>query len=303
MVCALNAQNWKTAKELPGVDMAGLSPDQRAAALTILREESCNCGCSMKIAECRFADPQCGYSRALAAAVVKQLRAGKSIDQVRGMVVEMAKEAPAARQVLEDPVPISTKGDPSRGPQNARVTIVEFSDFQCPYCAMAAPKVVALAAQYPNDVRLVFKQFPLDMHSQARIAAEASLAAAAQGKFWELHNKMFENFRHLSKENITKWAGEAGIEMARFQQDLSSGKYRPVVERELKEGMEAGVMGTPTFYINGKRYNGAMEPDQVKPLIDAELKEPAQGVKAKAAGALKKPLPSAAKRHTANARQ
>jgi protein-disulfide isomerase len=272
MACGLAAQNWKTARELPGVDMTGLNPDQRAAALTILREESCNCGCSMKIAQCRFEDPQCGYSRALATAVVKNLKAGKSMDQARAIVVEMAKEAPAARQVLEDPVPIATKGDPSRGPATARVTIVEFSDFQCPYCAMAAPKVLALAAQYPRDVRVVFKQFPLDMHSQARLAAEASLAAAAQGKFWELHDRMFANFRSLSRENILKWASESDVEMSRFQQDLASGKYRPVVEHEVQEGIQAGVMGTPTFYLNGKRYNGAMEPDVVKPLIEAELK-------------------------------
>lgn len=271
-VCALAAQDWKIAAEIPGVDLAGLNPDQRSAALQILREESCNCGCWMKIAECRFKDPQCSYSRGLALEVVKGLKAGKTPDQVRLMVVELAKKAPAPRKVLEDPVKIATAGDPVRGPANARVTIVEFSDFQCPYCSLAAPKVLGLADQFPKDVKVVFKQFPLDMHRNARFAAEASLAANAQGKFWQLHDKMFPNFRQLTRENIMKWAAEIGLDMPRFTQDLDSHKYRPVVEKELNQGMDAGVMGTPTFFIDGKRYNGPMEPGIVKPIIEAELR-------------------------------
>ena len=102
-----------------------------------------------------------------------------------------------------------------RGPADARITIVEFSDFQCPYCAAAATKINDLMKQYPNDVKLVFKQFPLDIHGQARLAAQASLAAHAQGKFWELHDRMFANFRRLNRESILLWAKEAGVDAAR----------------------------------------------------------------------------------------
>ena len=271
LVSALAAQNWKSATDLPGIDFTGLSADQKSAALKILREESCNCGCSMKIAECRFKDPQCSYSRSLALEVVKDLKSGKTLDQVRLIVVELAKKAPAPRQVLEDPVHIPTAGDPVRGPVNARVTIVEFSDFQCPYCSLAAPIVLALADEFPKDVKVIFKQFPLDMHRNARFAAEASLAANAQGKFWQLHDKMFPNFRELTRENIFKWAAEIGLDIPRFTKDLDSHKYRAIVEKELNQGMDAGVMGTPTFFIDGKRYNGPMEPDVVKPIVEAEL--------------------------------
>ena len=271
-VVLMAAQSWDAAKELPGIDMAGLNPDQQLAALKVLREESCNCGCSMKIAECRFKDPQCSYSRALALEVVKDLKAGKTLDQVRAIAAELAKKAPAARKLLEDPVPISTAGDPVRGPANARVTIVEFSDFQCPYCSVAAPQVLSLVDRYPKDVKVVFKQFPLDMHRQARLAAEASLAAHAQGKFWPMHDRKFANFRQLSRENIVRWAAESGLDGARFAADLDSHKYAAKVEQELNEGMNAGVMGTPSFFINGKRYNGAMQPEIVAPIIEAELK-------------------------------
>ena len=167
---------------------------------------------------------------------------------------------------------MSVKDSPSHGPESAKLTIVEFSDFQCPYCATAAPKALAVAAQYPKDVKLVFKQFPLDFHGNAYGAAEASLAANAQGKFWPLHDKMFANFRQLSRENILRWAKESGLDMKVFKADLDSGKYRQAIDREVKEGAGAGVMGTPTFFINGKRYNGPFELEALKPILDAELK-------------------------------
>jgi len=270
--CTVLAQSWQTAAELPGVDLSGLSATLKSAALKMAREQDCNCGCNYKIAECRVKDPQCSYSRALANSVVREFKAGKNSDEVYATLRELQKQGPVKPRLLEDPVAIPVKDDPSRGPASARITIVEFSDFQCPYCAMTAPKALEIAAAYPSDVRLVFKQFPLDFHSNAYTAAEASLAAHAQGKFWPLHDKMFANFRRLSRENIVRWAREAGLDMNAFQADLDSGKYRPVVDREVNEGASAGVMGTPTFFINGKRYNGAFELEALRPILEAELK-------------------------------
>ncbi len=273
VLCAavlLTAQTWQTATELPGLDLSGLSPAQKAAALKILREEGCNCGCSMKIAQCRMEDPACSYSRSLAMTAIRELKAGKSADQVRAKVHELAEQGPPPPKTLEDPVPISIDGDPFRGPADAKVTIVEFSDFQCPYCSAAAPAALKLVDQFSGRVKLVFKQFPLDMHKQAHLAAEASLAAHAQGKFWPLHDKMFANFRQLSRDNILKWAGESGLDVQRFTAELDSGKYRAAVDREIQQGTEAGVNGTPTFFVDGKRYNGPIE--NIGPVIEAELK-------------------------------
>lgn len=264
------AQTWQAATELPGLDLSGLSPAQRTAALKILREEGCNCGCSMKIAQCRMEDPACSYSRALAMTAIRELKAGKAADQVLAKVHELSEQGPPPPKTLEDPVPISIDGDPFRGSADAKVTIVEFSDFQCPYCSAAAPAALKLVDQFSGRVKLVFKQFPLDMHKQAHLAAEASLAAHAQGKFWPLHDKMFANFRQLSRDNILKWAGESGVDMQRFTADLDSGKYRAAVDREIQQGTEAGVNGTPTFFVDGKRYNGPIE--NIGPIIEAELK-------------------------------
>ena len=254
------------------MDLSGLSGATKPAALKTLREQDCNCGCNLKIAECRVKDPNCGYSKALANAVAKEFKAGKTAEEVYAALRELQKQGPVKPKLLEDPVKLSVKDAPFYGPETARITIVEFSDFQCPYCAIAAPKALAIAAQYPKDVKVVFKQFPLDFHSNAYAAAEASLAAHAQGKFWPLHDRMFANFRQLTRENILRWAEESGIEMGAFKADLASGKYRAQIDREVKEGSGSGVMGTPTFFINGKRYNGPLEPDVLKPILDAELK-------------------------------
>jgi Protein-disulfide isomerase len=222
------AVDWTTAKELPAVNLSGLSAQQRVDALKSLRTEACACGCNMRVAQCRVLDPACGDSKALAAMIVEGVKSGKNADQIHDALINspLAKARAAQNKVLSDPVSIPTAGAPARGPEKARITLVEFSDFQCPYCSAAIAKVNAILRAYPNDVKLVFKQFPLETHSRAMPAAEAALAANAQGKFWELHDKMFANFRMLTSENILLWAKETGLDMNQFRADLQSHKFR-----------------------------------------------------------------------------
>lgn len=269
----LLAQDWQTATKLADVDLSGLNEAQVAATLKMVRENDCNCGCMLKIAECRVKDPQCSYSKALANAVAGEFRAGKTVDQAYARLSELQKQGPVRPKLLEAPVALNLEGAPSFGPADAKITIVEFSDFQCPYCALAAPKATELAKKYPKDVRVVFKQFPLEMHSNAALAAEASLAANAQGKFWPMHDRLFSDFRNISRDKIFIWAREAGLDMKAFQTDMMSGKYRAIVQKELKEGLQAGVMGTPTFFLNGQRYNGPFEVSILSQIIDASLKQ------------------------------
>ncbi len=264
---------WKDAADLPGVDLTGLTPAQTKAALLILRENGCVCGCNMKIAQCRIEDPPCTYSKKLASVVIQGVRDGKNSIQIRDLLADSGIQ-PSPQKLLEDPVKLPIEGAPSKGPANARITLVEFSDFQCPYCAIAVEKANTLLKAHPNDVRLVFKQFPLDSHSQAKLAAEAALAAHAQGKFWPMHDKMYANFRNLSRPNILGWAKEIGMDMPKFTADLDSGKYRSAVDSEAKQGEQAGVFGTPTFFINGQRLNTSIE--AAGPIIDQELKKTAK---------------------------
>lgn len=227
----------------------------------------------MKMAECRMKDPNCAYSTALAAIVVKGLKDGKSPDEI--VELEAASRfghPPQPPKLLEDPVQIPIAGAPVRGPADARITLVEFSDFECPYCSLATAEVKTVLQAYPKDIRLVYKQFPLDMHPHARLGAMASLAALNQDKFWPMHDKLFSNFRKLTRENILAWAKELGLDLPKFTADLDSPKLKTVVDKDLHDGEQAGVNGTPAFFINGKHYNGPFTMAELKPIFEAELK-------------------------------
>lgn len=263
------ADAWQTATEFAGLDQSGLTVQQKHALMSLLRTNGCNCGCSFKIAECRVKDPKCGRSRSLAATIEREIQEGKSADSIRAELERLMNQAPP---VLDEAVRISIEGDPVRGPSNARITLVEFSDFQCPFCAKAVLSLNSLLAKHPADIRLVFKQFPLDIHSQAALAAEAALAANAQGKFWPMHDKLYANYRTLSPGKIFECAKEVDLDLVRFTMDLKSGKYKTVLEKELVEGERAGVLGTPTIFVNGKHYNGSMEIAALEEIVQTELK-------------------------------
>jgi protein-disulfide isomerase len=254
--------NWKTIDDLPRIDMTGLTPVQKRAVLKLVREQDCSCQCGLKTAECLLADPNCGYSKALAIIAVKGVKDGKSLMEISKLMDASPKSH--RPKLLEDPVVIPVEGSPVLGPSDAKITMVEFSDFECPYCSAAVKNANAIMAAYPKDIKLIYKQFPLSMHPHAALAAAASLAAKDQGKFWEMHNLLFANFRKLSRENM--------LDVDKFQADLDSGKYKKIIDKDLADGEQAGVYGTPAFFINGKLYNGPIELAGLKPILDAELK-------------------------------
>ena len=163
--------------------------------------------------------------------------------------------------------------DPQKGASNPLVTIVEYSDFQCPYCSRAAASLDEAAAAYPDDVKLVFKQYPLPMHKDAPLGAQAALAANAQGKFWEMHDKLFENQRAMSREDLEGYAKEIGLDMEKFRKALDEETYKAEVEKEVAEGRKLGVNSTPTFYVNGKLQKGALPAEAIIKLIEEEKKQ------------------------------
>jgi len=275
----LLAQEWQTVTNLAGVDFTGLTPARKTRALNALRTQDCSCGCRMKVAECRVKDPSCSLSRGLASITVGAIKAGKT--ETAAIAESKASKfgSRPAPKLLDDPVPIPTLGSPVMGPANARITLVEFSDFQCPYCSKAVAQINATLKAYPNDVRLIFKQYPLDSHPEATISAAASLSAHRQGKFWPMHDVMFANRPKLSRQSILAWANEIGLDMKRFTADLDSDAIKKAVLRDQADGDKAGVEGTPTVFLNGQKYNGDLAPDAIKPVIDGELKRLAAGKK------------------------
>lgn len=268
----LLAQDWKSAESLNGVDLSHLSPSQKVIALKVLRSQGCSCGCNMKLAECRIVDPNCSYSNGMAAAIVDAIAHGKNADEAQAAAVESKWGHLRERKLLDDPVKIPVAGAPSVGPQSAPITVVEFSDFQCPYCAAAIPEIHSLLKAYPSEIQLIFKQYPLEFHPHADLAAAAAVSAQKQGKFWEMHDALFLHHDDLSRANILALAKQNGLDMNRFQADLDSTAVRESVVRDVQDGDHAGVEGTPTLFINGQRYNGAIALNALKPVFDAELK-------------------------------
>ncbi len=187
-------------------------------------------------------------------------------------------EKPVARpaQAPEDPnkiYPVQAGDAHWIGTPGAAVEIIGFSDFQCPYCARAAKTLVDVLEAYPGKVRFVFKHLPLGFHKQAKLAAEAAMAAGAQGKFWQMHDVIFANQRALSREELVGYAGQLGLDVYRFQAELDSGAYRAAVERDAAEAAELGIRGTPTFLVNGRKLTGAQPLERFKEAVERALAE------------------------------
>lgn len=152
------------------------------------------------------------------------------------------------------------KGDHAQGPENAPVTLVEYGDYQCPYCADMNPMIKAIAKAMGTQLRFVFRHMPLlEMHPYAQHAAEAAEAAAAQGKFWEMHDAILQQQSELGSDLLHQLAVKFKLDVEQFSDDVESRRYRPRVKRDFMGGMRSGVAGTPTFFINGKRYEGALD--------------------------------------------
>lgn len=161
---------------------------------------------------------------------------------------------------------------PSKGPENAPITIVEFSDYECPYCVRAEPTVKSVMEKYPGKIRLVFRDYPLPMHSKAPKAAEAAHCAGDQGKYWDMHDKLFSAGAKLDVPDLKAHAREVGLDGAKFDRCLDSGEKGKDVEAHRKAGDEAGVSGTPAFFINGRPLSGAQPLEAFTAIIDQELK-------------------------------
>jgi protein-disulfide isomerase len=188
-------------------------------------------------------------------------------------LVENLKSQADVKILLEAPkVSVSATG-PSLGPENASVTIIEFSDFQCPYCQKQQEALKQLLAEHPKDVRLVFRDFPLKMHPNAAAAAEAGACADEQGRFWAMHDLLFENRENLATTDLKRYARTAGLDGPQFDGCLDSGKTQARIAASLEEGERVGVEGTPALFINGRMFSGTTSYTQLKQTVEEELKK------------------------------
>jgi protein-disulfide isomerase len=163
----------------------------------------------------------------------------------------------AARTQLTPPV---AERDHSQGPSTAKAILVEYGDYQCPFCLQAYPIVIDLQEQMGDRMRLVFRNFPLaTAHPNAEHAAEAAEAAGAQGKFWEMHDSLYEHQAHLDDAHLLTYAAAIDLDLARFRRDLETHTFADRVREDFRSGVRSGVNGTPTFFINGLRHDGAWD--------------------------------------------
>jgi protein-disulfide isomerase len=179
-----------------------------------------------------------------------------------------------ARPARPDPAErheVALDGAPVRGPESAKVTIVEFADFQCPFCTRVNSTLTQIREQYPKDVKLVFKHLPLRIHPQAPGAHAAAEAAHRQGKFWEMHDKIFGNQGDLAPETFVAYAGQIGLDVDAFKKDVGSDDVKKRLDADTREAQTLGVSGTPAFFINGKYLAGAQPFEAFKQRIDEEL--------------------------------
>jgi protein-disulfide isomerase len=213
---------------------------------------------------------------------------GATLDQVRAPIrnlltqertsavyqrfVDQLKEKTPVRILLEAPRrKIATTDSPSQGPASAPIELVEFSDFQCPFCYRAHPIVKQVLSTYGNKVRFVYRNYPLPNHPNAFPAAEAAQCANEQGQFWPYHDRLFADQSKLNDADLKASAAALGLDAGRFNACLDSHKYKARIDADMQAGIEAGVDGTPAFFINGRMLSGAQPYEQFKRVIDEEL--------------------------------
>ncbi len=261
--------------------------DEKAKAKGVTREELVNQEVAGKIPEPSDDEVRALYDRAKAGG--QQL---PPLDQVKPEIARFIKNqkgqgalAEYYEQLKKDmgievllppyqPPKVAVEAvGPTKGPAAAPITIVEFSDYECPFCVRAEPTVKDVLAAYPGKIKLVYRDYPLPMHKQAPKAAEAAHCAGDQGKYWEMHDKLFASNGKLALADLKAAARDvAGIDGGKFDQCLDSGEKAKDVEKNRKAGDDAGVNGTPAFFINGRLISGAQPLDAFKTLIDEELK-------------------------------
>jgi protein-disulfide isomerase len=207
-------------------------------------------------------------------AQIRQYLKQRSYNKIKGEFIERLKKAQGVTYSIEPlRMKVETAGYPARGAADAPVTLVEFSDFQCPYCKSIKPTLEKVMVAYGANVRLVFRQFPLqDIHPLAEKAGEASLCASEQGKFWPMHDLLFQEQGKLAVEDLKARAVKLELDTTAFNACLDSGRYASRIRQEVLEGARLGVSGTPALFVNGRFLSGARPYEEISSAIDDELR-------------------------------
>jgi protein-disulfide isomerase len=231
---------------LPGVPLDDLSSEQRQLLAQYAKEAFCYCGCPHKLAQCLREHESCGHARRMATLAARLVRAGAKKDELAKIVTGYYASFDK-RSKLD-----TARFGPALGSADAAVTIVEFSDFTCPYCQLVRPRLESFVEARKGRVKLLYKPFPIESHAGALETAQAAEWAREAGLFWPMHDALFENAGAHSPDELADLAREIGGDPESLQAALASGKHLPRIRESQAEARAAGIRGTPTLFLNGR---------------------------------------------------
>jgi len=279
----LRTQQYQAQRQILDDEIARRLLEREAAARKVTVAELLKLEVESKVAPVTEAEQKAFYAQNKArmgemteADALKRIEAGLRQQRIGERQAEFLSglRAKADVRILMEPprLRLAVGDDPARGPADAPVTIVEFSDFQCPYCSRATATLKKLETAYPGKIRLVYRDFPLvQIHPNAARAAEAAACANEQGKFWPMHDVMFEHQDKLGEADLKQSAATLGLDAAKFDQCLESGRYTGQWKKDAAEGEQYGVSSTPAFFINGRLVVGAQPFESFARIVDEEL--------------------------------
>jgi protein-disulfide isomerase len=281
----VRAEEYNVRKRVLDQQVEKLLLEQEAASRKVTVEELLRTEIEAKVKPVTEAEVQAFYEGAkdrmtgvAQAQAFQQIRENLGRQRLARRRAELVSEVRSRRGVrvfLEPPrVAVEAEG-PSKGPKDAPVTIVEFSDFQCPFCSRVVPTLKQVQERYGEKVRVVFRDFPLPFHAEAGKAAEAAACAEEQGRFWEMHDALFANQKSLQVSDLKRYAAELGLAPAAFNECLDSGRQQARWQGHREAGTRYGVAGTPAFFVNGRPLSGAQAFDAFAQVIDEELERTA----------------------------
>lgn len=247
----------------PGIDIAKFDDFQKKVFFRIVNSEPSICGKAQSLITSAKKDPSCRRSMAALHYVAKLVEQGYTDSEV--------SEALGKRYRATTPKIIDVAEAPMKGNPNAKVTLVEFADYECPHCKRFQPVLRQILDEFQGDVKLYFKHYPLPQHTNARLAAEAAVAAQKQGKFWQFEDKLWVNQDSLSPAEMEKYAKESGLDVTKFRQDMDSKAVKERVQKDRVDGSTLGLSSTPTLYINGREYTDSRDTESLREWIKEEL--------------------------------
>ncbi len=257
---------------LPGASLEALTPSQREVVLRVVQDEFCYCGCPHTLAGCLKEHKQCRHAPRMLALTVRLAAGGLTATEIQKALTDYyASFDPQKRH------PLDTKDfGPPLGRPDAPVSVVEFSDFTCPYCQQLRPRLEEFIRSHESQAKLYYKPFPLQSHPRSFEAAETAEWARAQGIFWPVHDALFEHPRELSDDDLAATAERLGGDPADLRSALETHRHRARIQASQQEARSAGITGTPTLYFDGRRY---VLPDHSEAALEFTLEDEEEWMK------------------------